>query len=102
MTEKKVIISETVRLDIGAISDFIISFSRPEHAEIYIKNLLNELSQLSYLATARQICQWNIPKKYHNQAKTLPICKRKLTAIFHIEGDYVIIDKILPSSMITY
>ena len=35
MTEKKVILSETVRLDIGAISDFIISVSRPEHAERY-------------------------------------------------------------------
>lgn len=102
MTEKKVILSETVRLDIGAISDFIINVSRPEHAERYTLNLLDELADLSYLATMRPDCPWRLPKRYHPQAKTLPICRRKLTAIFHIDGDYVIVDKILPSSMIRY
>ena len=102
MTEKKVILSETVRLDIGAISDFIISVSRPEHAERYTQKLLDELADLSYLATTRPDCPWRLPKCYHPQAKILPICRRKLTAIFHIEGDYVIVDKILPSSLIKY
>ena len=102
MTVKKVILSGTVRMDIGAISDFIISVSQPEHAERYTQNLLDELADLSYLATMRPECPWELPKRYHKQAKTLPICRRKLTAIFHIEGDYVIVDKILPSSLITY
>lgn len=100
MTEKQVILSETVRLDIGKLSDFIISVSRPEHAEQYTQNLLNELATLSYMATIRPECEWQLPKRYHPQAKTTTICKRKLTAIFHIEGEYVIVDKILPSSMI--
>ena len=95
MNEKKVILSETVRLDIDAISDFIIRVSRPEHAERYAQNLLDELADLSYLATMRPDCQWKLPKRYHVQAKTLPICRRKLTAIFHIEGDYVIVDKVI-------
>lgn len=43
-----------------------------------------------------------LPKRNHPQAKTLPICRRKLTAIFFIEGDFVIVDKILPSSLILY
>ena len=102
MTKKKVILSETVQLDIDAISDFIISVSRPEHAERYTQNLLDELADLSYLATMRPECPWKLPKRYHSQAKTLPICRRKLTAIFHIEGDCEIVDKILPSSLITY
>ncbi len=101
MTKKIVILSETVRLDIDAISDFIISVSRPEHAERYTQNLLDELADLSYLATIRPECPWKLPKRYHSQAKTLPICRRKLTAIFHIDGDYVIVDKIMPSSLIT-
>ena len=102
MTEKKVILSETVRQDIRAISDFIISVSRPEHAEQYTQQLLDELADLSYLATIRPECQWKLPKRYHSQAKTQPICNQKLTAIFHIDGNYVIVDKILPSSLITY
>lgn len=102
MTEKKVILSETVRLDIGKIADFIIKVSRPEHAERYTQNLLDELAALSYMATVRPECEWQLPKRYHPQAKIMPICKRKLTAIFHIEGEFVIVDKILPSSMIKY
>ena len=102
MTEKQVILSETVRRDIEKISDFIISVSRPEHAERYTQKLLDELATLSYMATVRPECEWLLPKRYHPNAKTMTICKRKLTAIFHIEGDYVIVDKILPSSMIKY
>ena len=77
MTEKKVILSETVRQDIGAISDFIISVSRPEHAEQYTQQLLDELADLSYFATIRPECQWKLPKRYHSQAKTLPIRNQK-------------------------
>ena len=53
MTEKKVILSETVRLDIERLSDFIIGVSRPEHAERYTQGLLDELATLSYMATIR-------------------------------------------------
>ena len=59
MTVKKVILSETIQMDIGSISDFIISVSRPEHAERYTQNLLDELADLSYLATMRPECPWN-------------------------------------------
>lgn len=102
MTEKQVLLSENVRLDIGKLSDFIVRVSHPEHAEQYTQNLLDELATLSYMATIRPECEWQLPKRYHPQAKIMPLCKRKLTAIFHIEGDFVIVDKILPSSMIKY
>lgn len=32
----------------------------------------------------------------------MTIGKRKLTVIFHVDGDFVIVDKILPSALITY
>lgn len=63
MTKKIVILSETVRLDIDAISDFIISVSCPEHAERYTQNLLDELADLSYLADIRPECPWKLPKR---------------------------------------
>ena len=68
MTDKKVILSETVRQDIGAISDFIISVSRPEHAERYTQNLLDELADLSYLATMRP--------KFHGNCQNAIIVKQ--------------------------
>lgn len=102
MTEKQVILSETVRYDIERLSDFIISVSRPEFAERYTQKLLDELATLSYMATVRPKCEWRLPKHYHPQDKTMSICKRKLTAIFHIEGEHVVVDKILPSSLVKY
>ena len=102
MTERQVILSETVRRDIEKFSDFIISVSRPEHAERYTQKLLDELATRSDMATIRPKCEWLLPKRYHPNSKTMTICKRKLTAIFHTEGEYVIVDKILPSSMIKY
>ena len=38
--------------------------------------------------------------KIHPEAKTLPIMKHRWTVVFHIEGDYVIVDRILPSSRV--
>lgn len=43
-----------------------------------------------------------MPLRYHKDAKTMTIGKRKLTVIFHVDGDFVIVDKILPSALITY
>lgn len=101
MTVKKVILSETIQMDIGSISDFIISVSRPEHAERYTQNLLDELADLSYLATMRPELPVEIAETIPLLSKDIADLSAKLTAIFHIEGDYVIVDKILPSSLIT-
>lgn len=35
-------------------------------------------------------------------AKTMSIGKRKLTAIFHIENEYIVVDKIIPTALLTY
>ena len=48
------------------------------------------------------LSKYELPKRYHPNAKTFVIGNKKLTVIFHIDGDYVIVDKILPSAMVTY
>ena len=102
MIQKKVIIKDVVMLDIENIADHIIKHSTTEHAERYAKKLMEEISTLSYMAEVRPQSQWNLPKRYAQNAKTMPIARKKLTIIFHIEGEYVIVDKIMPSSLITY
>ena len=102
MTEKKVIVSERVRRDLELITDEIMLVTSVEFAEQYERRLETEIATLSYLATALPECQWMKPKRYHKDAKTMTIGHRKLTVIFHVEGDYVIVDKILPSCMITF
>ena len=68
----------------------------------YVKGLRQEIARLSYLAPMLPSSQYGIAKLYHPQAKTITIGKHRLTVIFHIDGDYVIVDRILPSSMMTY
>lgn len=102
MTEKKVIVSERVRRDLELITDEIMPVTSAEFAEHYERRLEAEIATLSYMATALPECRWLKPKRYHKDAKTMTIGKRKLTVIFHTEGEYVIVDKILPSSLITY
>ena len=40
-------------------------------------------------------------KKHHPDAKRYNIKHGTWCVIFHVEGEYVIVDKILPSSLIT-
>ena len=44
--------------------------------------------EASRFRTAREI---------HPQARTVPILKRRWTVVYHIDGDYVIVDRILLS-----
>ncbi len=68
----------------------------------YLQRLREEVETLSYLAPMLPKSKYKQPKRYHPEAKTHIVGDKKLTVIFHIDGDYVIVDKILPSALITY
>ena len=102
MTEKTVILSEDVKLDIEEISNYIVGISRPEHAEKYVQQLLDDIASLRFMASVRPESQWMIPKRFHPHAKVLPSHNKKWSIIFHIDNGYAIVDRLLPSCMITY
>ncbi len=102
MTEKTVILSEDVKLDIEEISNYIVRVSRPEHAENYVKQLLDDIASLSYMATTRPESHWMIPKRFHPHAKVLPSHNKKWSIIFHLDNGYAIVDRLIPACMITY
>ena len=101
MIEKKVVLSDETREDIDDVSDFIIVVSQPGHAERYTLEMLAELNALSYIATILPEPKYGYPKRFHPEAKMMKLHKKPLCAIFHIEGDYVIVDRVVHSSMIT-
>ena len=68
----------------------------------YAKRIRMEIEELSYHADVMPKSKYQLPKLYHPDAKTLVIGNKKLTVVFHIDGDYVIVDKILPSVLVTY
>lgn len=102
MTHKAVHISELAREDMRDMALFIVSVSRPSHSERYLDEIEAELNTLSYTATMLPEPKYRYPKRFHPEAKMMKLHNKPLTAIFHIEGDYVIIDRIVHSSMITY
>ena len=88
--------------DLSKLRDWLVANRRFESAMEYLQMLRSEVAELSYLADSLPKCKYKIPLLFHPKAKTLPVCHRKLTVIFHIDGEYVIVDKILPSRIITY
>ena len=88
--------------DIMRLRDWLVANRRYEYAMEYLQKLKSEVADLSFLAASLGQSKYQLPKLYHPEAKTLTVCHRKLTVIFHIDDEYVIVDKILPSSLITY
>ena len=84
------------------LGEFIAEQTTPDFAIRYLQRLRNEIESLEFLAEVLPPSRNMMPLRYHPEAKTMPVGKCRLTVIFHIEGDYVIVDKILPSAMVTY
>ena len=102
MTERQVIVSDDAQEDILYVAQYIIAVSRPDHAEKYAREVLVELATLNYMAVVLPNPIYGYVKKFHPEAKMMKLHGKPLCAIFHIEGDVVIIDRIIHSSMITY
>ena len=101
MTERQVIVSDDAQEDILYVAQYI-AVSRPDHAEKYTRVVLAELATLNYLAVVLPNPIYGYVKKFHPEAIMMKLHGKPLCAIFHIEGDVVIIDRIIHSSMITY
>ena len=101
MRERRVIIPLSVRLYMDEIADHIIELSRPEHAVRYVHEMVAEINELSYMADMLPESHSTYIKKHHPDAKRYNIKHGTWCVIFHVEGEYVIVDKIQPSSLIT-
>ena len=101
MTERQVIVSDDAQEDILYVAQYI-AVSRPDHAEKYAREVLAELATLNNMAVVLPNPIYGYVKKFHPEAIMMKLHCKPLCAIFHIEGDVVIIDRIIHSSMITY
>ena len=102
MREYRVIIEDDVEDYFINLLQFVAGNSTLDFALRYVKSIRQEIERLSYLAQMLPPSKYGIARLYHPEAKTTTIANRKLTVIFHIQGDYVIVDRIMPSCMITY
>ena len=98
MLKRKLILSTEAKSDLDNIEDFVSSLYRKESGIKFVDRLYLEIVPLSYSAGAFPKSCFSTAQKIHPEAKTLSIMKHCWTVVFHIDGDYVIVDRILPSS----
>ncbi len=98
MRRYRLIIHDRVFDQISEIQNFIASLNTYEAAKNYSKKLFDEIESLKHRADVMQFSRWKVAKKYHPKAKRLITKNRKWNIIFHIDGSFVVIDSILPSS----
>ena len=102
MRKYTVIVTDDVENYFVDLMRFVASKYTLETAIRYAKRISEEIETLSYLAPMLPESKYELPKRYHPEAKTYVVGNKKLTVIFHIEENCVIVDKILPSALITY
>ena len=102
MRELTVIVRDVVDEYLIRLMRYVASRETEEAAVRYVKRIRKEIDDLSHMAPMLPKSKYLLPLRFHKEAKTMTVGKRKLTVIFHVDGEYAIVDKILPSFMTTY
>ena len=82
---------------VNEVVDFVKSIYTEESAQKYRMSILFELDSLRCYASIFPLSHFRTAREIHPQARTVPILKRRWTVVYHIDGDYVIVDRILLS-----
>lgn len=99
MNVYRVIVSNKASSDLDAIAEYNASLYRPESGHNYANRILGQLASLSYTADTYQFSRLMTAKRIHPLAKTLSIINHRWTVVFHIDGGFVIVDRIIPTKM---
>ena len=100
MRTYKVVYSKLAINDIDKVVDYIASICCKESGLRYKNRIQNQLDSLANCADALPKSKKKLIKAIHPEEKTLSIMNRRWTVAFHIEGKYVLVDRIIPSKMI--
>ena len=100
MLERQVILPLSVRGYLNEIASYIIELSTIEHAIRYVHELVTEINDLSYLADSLPASTSPFILQYHENAKRYNVKQGVWCVIFHVEGKYVIVDRLLPAKLV--
>ena len=98
MRKRNVIIKQEAEIDLHQIRLFVSGCYRKESGIKFVKRMFLEIKPLSENADIFPPSPYQTARKIHPEAKTLSIMNHHWTVVFHIEGDYVVVDRILPST----
>lgn len=101
MLTRTVILTPKAKSDLENIERFVESIYRKGTGQAFINKIVGVVLSLSHSAGAFSLSHYHTARAIHPEAKTLSIMKHRWTVVFHINDDYVIIDRILPSSIMS-
>ena len=94
-------IKAAANADLMNLALFLRNVMSVEGAWKYHQNMLNEVNSLSILADLYQPSHYADIRRYHPRARRMVSHNKRWDYIFHIEDDTVVVDRIIPSKLIT-
>lgn len=101
MTTYKIRIDASAEFDLKHLFGFLVSVMSREGANRYIDVIMNEVLSLSILADIYTPSHYADIRQYHPRACHMVSHNRRWVYIFHIEDNTVVVDRIVPSKLIT-
>lgn len=100
MKIRKVIFSKTAVDDLDDIVSYILIIYRLEAGLKYTERIREQLHSLAYCAESLAPNRFDTIRYRYPESKTVSIMNHRWTAVFHIDEDFVIIDRLIPSKML--
>jgi plasmid stabilization system protein ParE len=94
-------INAAANADLMSLALFLRKVMSIEGAWKYHQIMLNEVHSLSILADLYPPSHYADIRRYHPHARRMVSHNKRWVYIFHIEDDTVMVDRILPSKLIT-
>lgn len=100
MRERKVVLTAEADRDMQQVEAYVSEIYRPKSGRRYVIRLYSYISELSFAAGTFSPSRYLTARRIHPDARTMAVMHR-WTIVFHLYGDYVIVDRILASKNIT-
>ncbi len=100
MHERMVVLTTEADRDMERVEAYVAEIYRPEAGRRYVRRLYLYISELSFAASTIPPSSYLVTRRIHPEARTMAVMHR-WTIVFHIYGDYVIVDRIIASKMMT-
>ena len=102
MQSYTVIVSNEATGDLDEIANYIATVFRSASGHNFVNRILGQIQALSYSAGTYRDSPYAMVKLIHPHAKTMNIINHRWTVVFHINGEYVVVDRIIRSSRIAF
>lgn len=92
-------VSHAARMDMAALRSFLDAMLSEEGAIRYANNMRDEIKMLAVYADLYGKTTSKTLRQIHPEARRMVSHNRRWIYVFHIEGLFVIVDRILPAKM---